>query len=113
MPLDGAGVGPRKPSSSPSTIRCKRTSTSLENTLTRTCMMCWRTCRRCVARLAIVRGVPFAVVVVFVVVVLGGYVLAQEVSPATLLNVPRDSWPTYHGDYTGQRHSRLTQITPA
>jgi alcohol dehydrogenase (cytochrome c) len=21
-------------------------------------------------------------------------------------------WPTYHGDYTGQRHSRLTQITP-
>src|SRR5579883_1594742 len=25
---------------------------------------------------------------------------------------PRDSWPTYHGDYTGQRHSRLTEITP-
>ena len=32
--------------------------------------------------------------------------------PATLLNPPADSWPTYHGDYTGQRHSRLTQITP-
>src|SRR6185436_80826 len=33
--------------------------------------------------------------------------------PATLLNPPPDSWPTYHGDYTGQRHSKLTQITPA
>src|ERR687884_654200 len=33
-------------------------------------------------------------------------------APATLLNPPADSWPTYHGDYTGQRHSRLTQITP-
>jgi len=33
--------------------------------------------------------------------------------PATLLNPPADSWPTYHGDYTGQRHSRLTRITPA
>ena len=32
--------------------------------------------------------------------------------PATLLKPPVDSWPTYHGDYTGQRHSRLTQITP-
>jgi alcohol dehydrogenase (cytochrome c) len=25
----------------------------------------------------------------------------------------QDSWPTYHGDFTGQRHSTLTQITPA
>ncbi len=32
--------------------------------------------------------------------------------PATLLKPPPDSWPTYHGDYTGQRHSRLSQITP-
>ncbi|HTM25691.1 MAG TPA: acido-empty-quinoprotein group A [Vicinamibacterales bacterium] len=32
--------------------------------------------------------------------------------PAALLNPPADSWPTYHGDYTGQRHSRLSQITP-
>jgi alcohol dehydrogenase (cytochrome c) len=24
-----------------------------------------------------------------------------------------DSWPTYHGDYSGRRHSRLTQITPS
>ncbi len=33
--------------------------------------------------------------------------------PAALLNPPADSWPTYHGDYSGQRHSKLTQITPA
>jgi alcohol dehydrogenase (cytochrome c) len=38
---------------------------------------------------------------------------AQGLDPATLLKPPADSWPTYHGDYTGQRHSRLTQITPA
>jgi alcohol dehydrogenase (cytochrome c) len=25
---------------------------------------------------------------------------------------PFDSWPTYHGDYSGRRHSLLTQITP-
>jgi alcohol dehydrogenase (cytochrome c) len=36
--------------------------------------------------------------------VFGAFAIAQEAS---------DSWPTYHGDHTGQRHSRLTQITPA
>jgi alcohol dehydrogenase (cytochrome c) len=34
------------------------------------------------------------------------------VDPAMLLNPPSDSWLTYHGDYTGRRHSSLTQITP-
>ena len=29
-----------------------------------------------------------------------------------LLNPPADSWPGYHGDYSGRRHSALTQITP-
>jgi alcohol dehydrogenase (cytochrome c) len=37
---------------------------------------------------------------------------SQGLDPATLLKPPADSWPTYHGDYNGQRHSRLTQITP-
>jgi len=37
---------------------------------------------------------------------------AQEVTSATLTNPPADSWPLYHGDYTGQRHSRSTQINP-
>jgi alcohol dehydrogenase (cytochrome c) len=38
---------------------------------------------------------------------------AQSVDPAMLLKPPADSWPTYHGDYSGQRHSKLAQITPA
>jgi alcohol dehydrogenase (cytochrome c) len=38
---------------------------------------------------------------------------AQEVDPAALLKPPIDNWLTYHGDYTGRRHSTLTQITPA
>ncbi len=38
--------------------------------------------------------------------------MAQGVEPSMLLHPPADSWPLYHGDYTGERHSRLTQITP-
>ena len=37
----------------------------------------------------------------------------QGLDPAALLQPTVDSWPTYHGDYSGRRHSRLTQITPA
>lgn len=32
---------------------------------------------------------------------------------ATLLKPPADSWPMYHGTYSGQRHTKLSQITPA
>ena len=39
-------------------------------------------------------------------------VLAQSVDPASLLHPGADSWPTYHGDYTGRRHSPLTDVTP-
>ena len=38
---------------------------------------------------------------------------AQSLDPSALLKPTADSWPTYHGDYSGQRHSKLTQITPA
>ncbi|HEX6547070.1 MAG TPA: acido-empty-quinoprotein group A [Bryobacteraceae bacterium] len=37
---------------------------------------------------------------------------AQGVTGALLEHPTPDSWPGYHGDYTGQRHSKLTQITP-
>jgi alcohol dehydrogenase (cytochrome c) len=37
---------------------------------------------------------------------------AQNVGSAELLHPPADSWPLYHGDYSGRRHSSLTQITP-
>jgi alcohol dehydrogenase (cytochrome c) len=36
----------------------------------------------------------------------------QGTTPDMLLNPPKDTWPAYHGDYTGKRHSLLTQITP-
>jgi alcohol dehydrogenase (cytochrome c) len=39
--------------------------------------------------------------------------LAQDgLDPTTLRSSPTDAWPTYHGDYTGLRHSTLTEITP-
>ena len=37
---------------------------------------------------------------------------AQGTTPEMLLKPPKDSWPAYHGDYSGKRHSALTQITP-
>src|SRR3982751_2754012 len=38
---------------------------------------------------------------------------AQSVDPSMLLKPPADSWPTYHGDYSGQRHTKLDDIAPA
>src|ERR1700760_906250 len=40
------------------------------------------------------------------------WLTAQKVDSAMLLHPPADSWPGFHGDYSGQRHSKLTQITP-
>jgi alcohol dehydrogenase (cytochrome c) len=37
---------------------------------------------------------------------------AQGVDNQTLLHPPANSWPQYHGDYSGRRHSTLTQINP-
>jgi len=44
--------------------------------------------------------------------ILAGSLAAQDVTHETLVNPPADSWPMYHGDYSGKRHSPLTQITP-
>ena len=38
---------------------------------------------------------------------------APRLNAALLLKPPADSWPTYHGDYSGRRHSALTKVTPA
>ncbi len=38
--------------------------------------------------------------------------VAQSPDATELLNPPPDSWPGYHGDYSGRRHSHLNQITP-
>jgi alcohol dehydrogenase (cytochrome c) len=37
---------------------------------------------------------------------------AQDLEDGQLLNPSPDSWPLYHGDYSGRRHIHLTQITP-
>src|SRR5574341_1964641 len=47
------------------------------------------------------------------VIICGAGLAAQQFDPAMLLKPAADSWPTYHGDYTGQRHSKLPAITPA
>lgn len=39
-------------------------------------------------------------------------VVAQHLDPAELLHPSADTWPQYHGDYSGRRHVALTQITP-
>ena len=38
--------------------------------------------------------------------------LAQAPDDQMLLHPPAGSWPAYHGDYSGRRHSSLNQITP-
>ena len=43
---------------------------------------------------------------------LSPFLAAQGVDEQMLLHPPADSWPGYHGDYSGRRHSALTQITP-
>ena len=65
--------------------------------------MSWRICRRSSSRVLLPVLAPLAFAI---------GVLAQSVEPSLLLNPPRDSWPTYHGDYSGRRHSALTEITP-
>src|SRR5438552_18762408 len=35
---------------------------------------------------------------------------AQLLDPEALKKPPTDTWPTYNGDFTGQRHSPLKQI---
>jgi alcohol dehydrogenase (cytochrome c) len=47
------------------------------------------------------------------VVLLSPTIAAQQppvLDPSVLLKPPTDSWPTYHGDYTGRRYSTLTQV---
>src|SRR5215510_6953063 len=46
----------------------------------------------------------------FAVIVLSAAAIAQPLDPAKLLRFPTDAWPTYNGDYSGRRHSPLTQI---
>jgi alcohol dehydrogenase (cytochrome c) len=63
-------------------------------------MTCWRTCRRFAESLALLA-------------LMARPGVAQDARVETLLHPAADSWPTYHGDYSGRHHSPLTQMTPA
>jgi len=41
-----------------------------------------------------------------------GAALSLCLSASAQFKTPTNNWPTYHGDYSGQRHSSLSQITP-
>src|SRR5689334_24882163 len=41
------------------------------------------------------------------------HVFIVSVNPNTIGSAPVTSWPTFNGDYSGQRYSTLTQINPA
>lgn len=67
--------------------------------------MSWLTSSRCVSTQTIV--------LVTALWLLGPVAAAaQDIDPALLLRPPDDSWLTYHGDYSGKRHSTLSAITP-
>src|SRR5579863_1926776 len=43
---------------------------------------------------------------------LASSIAAQDLENAQLVHPSSDSWPGYHGDYSGRRHVSFTQITP-
>jgi alcohol dehydrogenase (cytochrome c) len=51
--------------------------------------------------------------ILFSLLTLACTAVGQDLDPAALLHPPADSWPGYHGDYSGRRHTPLVQITPA
>ena len=58
------------------------------------------------------KAVCFLILSLFIALQSPRVLSAQNVNAETLLHPPADSWPGYHGDYSGRRHSTLTQITP-
>lgn len=58
------------------------------------------------------RVVSISAAMWLLLVISSAALLAQSVSSSMLLNPPENSWPSYHGDYSGRRYSNLTQITP-
>lgn len=45
-----------------------------------------------------------------VLLIPAGFTAAQPLNMATVGKPPTDSWPTFNGDYTGQRYTTLTRI---
>src|SRR5262245_19091806 len=90
-----------------------RTGHCSTNTPTNRCTTSSPTFEGCAERAPMTNRFTRAALATAAAAALGAAATAQGLDPATLLNPSPDSWPTYHGDYTGMRHSRLTEITPA
>jgi alcohol dehydrogenase (cytochrome c) len=59
------------------------------------------------------RSWKFVAAVAFAALPTGALAQAGSgIDSSALLKPAKDSWPTYHGDYSGRRNSPLTQITP-
>jgi alcohol dehydrogenase (cytochrome c) len=57
-------------------------------------------------------GIFFILVIALVAFGSPRRTMAQGATEQVLGHPPADSWPGYHGDYSGRRHTPLTQITP-
>lgn len=60
----------------------------------------------------ILRQAVFVAVCSLAATALCPFIVAQDVTEQMLVHPPTDSWPGYNGDYSGRRHTSLTQITP-
>ena len=60
----------------------------------------------------LVRRVFLVTASAMIALVSSSIMLAQAPDDQMLLHPPAGSWPGYHGDYSGRRHSSLNQITP-
>src|SRR5581483_8938804 len=60
----------------------------------------------------ILRHAVFVAVCSLAATALCPFIVAQDVTEQMLVHPPTDSWPAYNGDYSGRRHTSLTQITP-
>ena len=58
----------------------------------------------------LLKNVSFLLACACVLIAGAARLLAQDVDASTLLKPPANSWPGFHGDYSGRRHSSLTQI---
>ncbi len=59
-----------------------------------------------------IRNSVLFIVIALVALVSPRRMTAQGATDQVLVHPPADSWPGYHGDYSGRRHTPLTQITP-
>ncbi len=54
----------------------------------------------------------FLIAILPLVLACSNPLFAQDLEDAQLTHPSPDSWPSYHGDYSGERHIHLTQVNP-